>query len=252
MNKYECGAIADIGVEREKQEDFVHFKELDDNSILCVIADGTASRKEYPQPAAIISMEITDYIYNVYTKRKEVFLSDPVFFLEQALMVSNKILGGFKIGNEEMFSGYAASVTCCLLLADEKMYVAHSGNTRLYMIRNGVSTQLTKDHTKAAKLLDEGKIDPDIYHVHPDRLKLTSGIGVVIDPEIQTFSGKIKDRDILLMTTDGIHYAIRQNAITDIVLKSHNCRDAAANLVNAAKNIIKYPDNMSAMLIHKK
>lgn len=41
MSKYIVGATADIGVDRELQEDFVQFKELDADNLLCVIADGS-------------------------------------------------------------------------------------------------------------------------------------------------------------------------------------------------------------------
>lgn len=251
MNKYTCGGIADIGAEREHQEDFIQFKELDDKAIFCIVADGTGSRKEYPQPAAIATMEIADYICDTYKEKKELLLQDPEYFIKCAMKNASKVMGAFKMGNEEVFAGYAASVTCCLLLEDERMCVGHCGNTRLYLLRNGILNQLTKDHTKAAALLNEGKIDINTYHVHPDRLKMTSGIGVVVDPEIQTFTGRIKDNDLILLTTDGIHYAIQQAAMADIILKSANCETATANLVDAAKNIVKYPDNMSAMLIHK-
>lgn len=51
------------------------------------------------------------------------------------------------------------------------------------------------------------------------------------------------------MTTDGVHYAIQPQAMAEIILKSQDCEMAAYNLVDAAKNIIKYPDNMSAMVL---
>lgn len=51
------------------------------------------------------------------------------------------------------------------------------------------------------------------------------------------------------MTTDGIHYAIRPEALSDIVLQSGTCSDAAKSLIEAAK-IEKYPDNMSALIAY--
>lgn len=251
MNKYVCAGKADIGCERESQEDFIQCKELGAEGLFCIVADGTGSRKEHPQPASMVAMEITNYIYELYQEKPQLLNAEPQYFVEQAIKCANRILGAFKIGNEELFSGYATSITCCLLLKDERMIVGHSGNTRLYLLRNGNLKQLTLDHTKAMKLLNEGTIDIETYHVHPDRLKMTSGIGVIVDPEIQILSGKIKDNDILVMTTDGIHYAIQQHAIADIILKSTDCENAATNLIDAAKNIIKYPDNMSVMIIHK-
>lgn len=250
MNRYRLGATVDIGCERENQEDFVQYKELDDDNLLCVIADGTGSRKEHPQPASIIVMDIVEHLTREFEENRELFLSDPEFFLNDAFLCSNKLLGAFKMGNEELFCGYAASVTAVLLSNDYKMYFAHCGNTRAYIMRDGKMVQLTKDHTKAAQLFEEGMIDYATYHVHPDRLKMTSGIGVVIDPAIQVDHGKMRPTDLLILTTDGVHYAIQQEFMADIILNSSSCSEAAYNLVQAAKVEVKYPDNMSAMVIH--
>lgn len=129
--------------------------------------------------------------------------------------------------------------------------LGHSGNTRLYIIRNGKVNLITHDHTQAYELLQEGKIDSETYYVHDGRLKLTSGIGKIINPRIDTISGKLQEQDLVLMTTDGIHYALRPDAMSEIILNSPPEGTEATNaLVNAAKNIVKYPDNMSAMLIY--
>lgn len=129
--------------------------------------------------------------------------------------------------------------------------IPYSGNTRLYIIRNGKVNLITHDHTQAYELLQEGKIDSETYYVHDGRLKLTSGIGKIINPRIDTISGKLQEQDLVLMTTDGIHYALRPDAMSEIILNSPPEGTEATNaLVNAAKNIVKYPDNMSAMLIY--
>ena len=252
MNRFKLDASVDIGYERESQEDFVEYKELDENNLLCVIADGTGSRKNYPQPAVIAVMDIIESIQNIFLNKKEVFLQDPLYFLKDSMLRANTVLGAFKLGNEEIYSGYAASVTCCFLAENDQFYIAHAGNTRVYLLRGGEIRQLTRDQTKAQELVDDGKIDMETYHVHPDRLKMTSGIGVILDPAIQIFSGKMKENDLLFLSTDGIHYAIQPEAMKQIILESQSADIATANLVDAAKNIIKYPDNMSAVIITKR
>ena len=89
----------------------------------------------------------------------ELFLQNPEFFIKRAMLSANRVLGGFKMGNEERYYGYAASVTCCLFCQDGIFYMGHTGNTRLYILRNSALTQITRDQTKAAELLNEGKID---------------------------------------------------------------------------------------------
>ena len=251
MPKYICGATSDIWVGREQQEDFVQFCELDEETLLCIVADGTGSMPQRPQPASIVAMDIIENIKDSFGEKPDLLIKYPKFFLEKAMNDANRILGAFQMGNEELFSGYSASVTCCLFLPDRKIAIGHSGNTRLYIIRNGKVNLITHDHTQAYELLQEGKIDSETYYVHDGRLKLTSGIGKIINPRIDTISGKLQEQDLVLMTTDGIHYALRPDAMSEIILNSPPEGTEATNaLVNAAKNIVKYPDNMSAMLIY--
>ncbi len=250
-NLYECGAKSDIGFGRESQEDFVQYEELDGENLFCVIADGTGSRPEHPQPAVIVTTAIIEEIREVFRERRDMFFIDPEYFLRRAMKNANKILGGFKMGSEEMFAGYAASVTCCLLSSGRKIYFAHSGNTRLYILRAATLYQLTKDHTRGEEMLESGEI-PDLYtyHVHPARLELTSGLGVLLDPVIDTQNGELQKNDIVLLSTDGVHYAIQDSAIIDIILNSVDSLSAASSLVDTAKDIVKYPDNATAMVLY--
>lgn len=251
MNKYVLGASSDIGIEREKQEDFIQFKELDENNILAVIADGTGSVKEHLQPAVMSTMSIIEEISDIYEQDMSLLMENPLFFLRRAVLNANNMIGALKLGNEEIYSGYAASITVALLTEDDKLHVAHAGNTRLYLMRKTVLTQITKDHTKAQELFDDGTIDINTYHVHPDRLKVTSGVGICMNPEIMAVTCPLKPNDIVVMTTDGIHFAINSEALTKIILESNECVASARNLIEAAKNIVKYPDNMSAVIIHQ-
>ena len=225
MALYFCGATSDIGVGRELQEDFVQLCELDDNNLFCVIADGTGSMPQRPQPAAIVAMDIVENIKDTFEQQKDLLLSCPGFFIRKAMQDANRILGAFQMGNEELFSGYSASLTCCLFMENKRITIGHAGNTRFYLMRNAQLNLITHDHTKAFQLLSEGKIDKETYYVHDDRLKLTSGLGKIIDPKIEIFNGQMKDTDIVLMTTDGIHYALRPDAMTEIIFDY--CPDTA-------------------------
>ena len=110
MSKYICGAVVDIGVERESQEDYVQYREFGDN-LFCVVADGAGSQKGFPQPAVIAVSDILETLTEIYEENEELFLQNPEFFIKRAMLSANRVLGGFKMGNEERYYGYAASVT---------------------------------------------------------------------------------------------------------------------------------------------
>lgn len=101
---------------------------------------------------------------------------------------------------DESESGLIITVDNGIAAIDAIKKAKDSGNTRLYIIRNGKVNLITHDHTQAYELLQEGKIDSETYYVHDGRLKLTSGIGKIINPRIDTISGKLQEQDLVLMT----------------------------------------------------
>lgn len=257
MDKYLYGGLSDAGYKRELNEDFVSIQELNDDTLFAVIADGAGSKASSMQPASIVTREINACVQRLFQKDPELFLENTELLLPEIILSANQVLGAFKTANEELYGGFGVSVTCCLLFGDNRFAFAHTGNTRLYLLRvnpadGGIITkQITQDQTKAKKLLHEGYITAEQYHTHPDRLIITGGLGYITDPVIQTYSGKIKPLDFILLTTDGIHYAIRPEPMAEIVIRSNTCEDATKALVEAAKSL-HYNDNMSSIVIFNK
>ena len=249
LTKILYGGKSDVGYQREINEDYVGAAELGDDAILAIIADGSGSKASSLQPASIAAREVTDAVKRIYEKDGPEFLfenAEPV--LRESMHFAGRVLGAFKAGNDELYSGFFSSMSCVLLQNEGGIALAHAGNTRIYIVRSGSIRQLTKDHTQAEKLMDDGAISELDYYSHPGNIVMTSGLGVLTDPVIQTYAGRIKSGDMILMTTDGIHYAVRPEPMVDIIMAAGNCDDAAQSLIQAGVSQ-KRPDNMAAMLL---
>lgn len=259
---FNYGGHTDIGFGRELNEDFISIKELDDDTLLAIIADGAGSKPSLLQPAQIVTNAMNEEIKNLYDSKKELVLDNASLVLSNSMLNANKILGAFKIANEELYSGYGVSATAVLFykksINNKNVYLfsfAHTGNTRLYLLRTDNKNelniaQLTSDFTKAKTLLDDGILTKDQYHTNPDRLVITQALGLVDTPLIQTSYGIIKDGDFYLLTTDGIHYAIRQEGMVQIVSISTDLSEGSKNMCEASKSF-EYPDNASACIVYK-
>lgn len=250
---YTYGGTTDVGYNREINEDAMDFVELDGDVLLSVIADGMGSKPSDLQPATIVIHELVETVKTFYNDDKELFLSNPSLMLKEAVRVANRVVGAFKVANEEMYSGFGVCLTCCLNYGENRFCFVHCGNTRLHLIRMSpdggvIIRQLTKDHTKAMELLENGIITSDDYYVHPDRATYTSGIGMYPDPVLHVFDGKLKPGDLLLFTTDGIHYAVRPEAMADIVLQAGDWQASTRTLIEGAK-MQKMADNMTALVV---
>lgn len=255
MAEYYYAGSTDAGFKRKLNEDYVDAVKLSDKCLFIVIADGMGSRETGIQPAQVSCRLICQEILRIYKDDPTLLFENAEQILPIIIRCPNEVLGAFKTANEEIYSGIGSTLTCCLLTPERRMFLAHIGNSRLYLIRNksGISgiRQLTTDHTAARELLDRNRITAEEYYTHHERNRLTSALGYVFEPEIQVMSTTLKQNDILLLTTDGIHYAVRQEAMLDIVIASDNCRAAADNLIDAAK-MLEYNDNMTAAVIYVK
>lgn len=256
VTKFLYGGYSDVGYGRDANEDSVSVLELDDNHIFAVIADGTGSHGAGDlQPALIATKCVNDLVKRTFDTNPAAFTDNAESFLKEALLSANQVLGAFKIANEEIYNGYASSMTACFISSDRTFSCAHTGNTRLYLIRvhpkdGGIIVkQLTQDQTRGMKLIREGTLKAEDYPFSPERLVILGGLGMVSEPTIQTFSGKIKEKDFLLLTTDGIHYSIRPEPMASLVIAASQCDDAVKALAEAGKTL-KYNDNMSSIVIY--
>lgn len=256
QSKFVYGGTTDYGSGREINEDFLAFSVLREDILLGVIADGAGSRQcgFAFQPAVIAATEIVSVVERMYKSNPELVEQYPIEVLSEAVYSANRSIGIFKVANEDLYSGFGVCLSVCLVIGG-RFFLAHCGNTRIYLIRHmqdGSSKiiQLTHDHTKAAEMVAEGTLaDGEEYYSHPARYTFTSGLGFVPDPEVQTYSARLKQGDLLVLTSDGIHYAIKPDAIRDIILQSDNWEVASKSLIDGAK-MLKMNDNMTAAIIY--
>ena len=255
----------DIGYNRRYNEDYLYIKNLDKtgstDDYLAMVLDGNGTnmgRNDNADmkvmPATLIAHEISSIINTIYEDDKDMLFSYPINCLKMAVNCANKILGGFKMGNEEEYGGFSSAITM-FLLHNDTLYYLHAGNTRLYLMRvqNDNTTkfmQLTKDQTKAQGLVDAGLITPADYYLNPDRLILYSGLGIFANPEFQTGTIPLQTHDILLLTTDGIHYALSQKDIENIIYNNNTLNMAVEQMITDAINF-KNIDNMTALMMYK-
>ena len=259
----QSSGLTDIGFRRELNEDSFRVTYLDENKefAFIAVADGFGSRASDLFAAPLALNEIEKMLKRAIDSQAEKMKEDArftEFILNNAMYSTNRILSAFKVGNEEYYSGFGCSCTCLLVYDNNKFAYAHTGNTRLALIRvdtkNGNEPKfrwLTIDDTQAQKLVEEGLLDENQYYSTFERNQLTSYLGVGTDEflNIQSFTGKLRDKDILVLSTEGIHYAYNTNAITRIVLQSETCDIAVSNLIAASREL-QMPANSTAIVTY--
>jgi PPM family protein phosphatase len=129
----------------------------------------------------------------------------------------------------------AGMATTCtlLLLVEDRAEIAHVGDTRAYLLRGDDLQQLTRDHSVAQDLVRIGRISADEAATHPARNTLTRALGGGEAVEVDRVSQALADGDRLLLCSDGLSGAVRNEHLGRI-LGGGSVDHAAQRLVDAA------------------
>jgi PPM family protein phosphatase len=145
---------------------------------------------------------------------------DPRQTLHTALVDMNS--GIFRAAlNSAAFEGMATTVVVAWLLGD-RLWVAHTGDSRLYRLRDGDFAQITRDHSFSQELLDAGMVTEDEARLLPAKNLVTRALGASpeIEPEIHDYD--VASGDVLLLCSDGLTEMVMHAEIGRLVKNS--CR----------------------------
>ena len=140
-----------------------------------------------------------------------------------------------------------------LALAGQEAVVAHVGDSRAYLVRRGVCSQLTTDHSRAAEMLRMKLITPEQAATHPGRSMLTRSLGG--DPTIQVdvATSDLAQDDVFVLCSDGLWDAVSRSEITSVAEgigggELPTPAEAADALVDLALKR-GTPDNVTAVVV---
>ena len=127
--------------------------------------------------------------------------------------------------------------TTCTLAAirGDQMFLAHIGDSRAYLLREGELHQVSKDHSWVEDAVDQGVITREQARTHPNRNVITRAIGLDQQPQIDTSAMALADGDLLLLCSDGLNSMIPDEDIHRI-LTSSGPEDVCQALIDAANN----------------
>lgn len=134
-------------------------------------------------------------------------------------------------------------------ICGDRLYFAHIGDSRLYLLRGEMLTQLTRDHSVVQALIDRGEISADEAAIHPLRHQITRVVGGDnrVSPEIA--SQALEPGDQILLCTDGLSGAVAQETIKAILLSTRTAQQKVDDLIHAALDA-GGPDNITAVLVN--
>jgi serine/threonine protein phosphatase PrpC len=156
---------------------------------------------------------------------------DPATVLREAIVLAHAQVQAGVVAEPDR-AGMATTLTA--VLTDGKAFVlAHLGDSRGYVFRDGELTRVTRDHSYVQELIDEGRLDEGGAAVHPWRNVVLRTVNGNVDDEPDILALYLTPGDRILLSSDGLTDLIDESVIAE-TLAARSDDDAVAALIAAA------------------
>jgi protein phosphatase len=250
MLKFSC--ITDKGAIRPNNEDAFVYRTIKHNpeqfdiqsyGCLFSVADGMGGHFAGEIASRIACQYILDYYKienltddNTWEKLKHLYFKINEYVLRQSL-------------NTPDFHGMGTTLST-LIIRKNKAWVAHVGDSRIYLIRDGIIDQVSYDHTEVQRMIDQGLFTKEEAMKCSVRNVLTQAIGVDNRLSVFTWAETIQSGDLFLLCSDGLYDMISDEKILSMIKShpddrlKHICKKFIDEAMRAGGK-----DNMTVMLV---
>ncbi len=225
-------AKSDIGKARDINQDSYYITEDQFSELqLYMLADGMGGYNAGEVASSLAISCCKSYIENNFNdipKDKESIIQ----LIGSSIEYANMIVYEKSKENPE-YEGMGTTIEICLIY-NNKAYIAHVGDSRIYRIRKDFIRQLTEDHSYVETLVQEGTITKEEAKYHPKKNVITKALGcnAFVEPDVMV-KGFLKE-DIIVICSDGLTNMVSNQEIFDIT--TNNFEIAPKELIDLANN----------------
>ena len=236
-------AKSDIGKSREINQDYYYISQDTDIPRLYILADGMGGYKGGEIASRLATESVKRYINNNFSDKlneKEEILK----LIENAVEYANMVVYEKSKEIPEL-EGMGTTLEVCLIY-NNKTYIGHVGDSRIYRIRKNIMRKLTKDHSYVQQLVEDKKITREEAKTHAKKNMLTKALGCTpyVEPDIR--ARKFEKDDVFIICSDGLTNMVEDDTICELI--SQDITSAADKLVELANEAGGY-DNITVIII---
>ena len=231
----------DVGRRREINQDYMFTSETAVGKLpnLFLVADGMGGHKagEYASKRAV------EIVVEQITAGES---NQAVTLIKKAILEANRQLLKEAIIDIEK-EGMGTTIVAATIIGN-KLLAANVGDSRLYIVNDEEITQVTKDHSYVAEMVRIGRIKKSEAKHHPDKNKITRAVGVFPTVDVDFFEVELKEKDIILLCSDGLTNMVEDEEIKAIVSARNEWEEKITTLIETA-NKNGGTDNITVALV---
>jgi protein phosphatase len=237
-------------MKRTHNEDY--FSLIEDEQLF-IVADGMGGHAS----GEVASKMAAETIGEFYQRTKDEEATWPYKMDRSLSYVENRLVCGVKLANLRIFEtacrdirykGMGTTIVAGMVAGD-KIYIGHVGDSRAYRVRNGSIEQLTRDHSL---LEDYKEAKPDMTEDEernfPHKNVITRALGMRETVQVDIRAHQVEDGDTFVFCSDGLSGMVPDDQVKDIVANAKSLERAVAELVDAA-NRAGGTDNITTLVL---
>jgi len=238
----DCSGLSVVGPVREDNQDNIRFSTdefLSGQGLMFAIADGMGGYAH----GGMASLLALESFYNTMASQNGNSIPKT---LQRGVEAAN--LRVYQKARQLDAGRMGTTLTAAYIFGD-MLYLAHVGDSRAYLIRDGHSTCLTDDHTTVGEMGRSKIIPSDRLRTHVQRSVLTKSIGTDLFVQPDIIQQKLKEGDRLILCSDGVWSVVEDDEFAQVVSTSPSAADISQKLIDLAIDH-HTDDNASVVIFH--
>lgn len=232
------GGATNIGKVRKNNQDYIYF---DEDQGIVIVADGIGGRKA----GAIASKMAVEGIQRAFVKSSYIQHEEITPFILSAIeKVNNEIINISTTQEDKAGMGTTLNF---LIFGDNKLHIAHVGDSRTYLYYQNNLWQLTVDHN-VQTYLERGWMNANNISNTIKKEALVKSLGQPKGEEVDIYEIELKDKEIFLTCSDGLTSMVKDKRILEIISQNIKNFNQIPKLLIDEANKNGGKDNISVVL----
>ncbi len=233
----------DIGMVRSINQDSIFFSDKSIGNLpnLYIVADGMGGHKAGDYASAHAVSWFVEYA-------KECKYTNPITIMKTGIAKVNDMLLEMSATHSEL-NGMGTTFVSAVIV-ENKMYVANIGDSRLYVIHQGETKQITLDHSLVEELIRTGQLDRRRVRFHPEKNIITRALGTGKEAVPDFFEIILQNDERVLLCSDGLTNMVEDDEIGTIVMGQRFVDKICERLIERA-NYYGGKDNIGVVVVEQ-
>lgn len=230
-----------LGKRRSINEDSAKVFNLEDG-LLSIVCDGLGGNRA----GDLASQTAVEIIHKYFLANTQL---DHLTRMNNAFVEAHNTI--LQLGSQSEHYKGMATTAVAVFIAGNTVYWGHIGDSRIYLLKDGKLSQVTKDHSLVQKMVDNGLITSKQAEKHPHRNIIVKALGEdkECEPDCNFFFLNDEHPFKLLLCTDGLCGVLNSKEIKQILMGGENLEEISQNFFNLVEEYGS-PDNFSYVIIN--